>query len=103
VLLLAFLLISPAFAEPGPPAGACSQAKVLEAVQDRLRQAGQPARLEPGSVGQMPGTQPGIVHCAVRVHATVYDTPHHGRVPVETVQNYQYSLELRKNGIFLLP
>jgi len=37
------------------------------------------------------------------VHATVYDTPHHGRVPVETVQNYQYSLELRKNGIFLLP
>ena len=101
MLLSALLLTSSAFAAE-PPA-VCGLSRVLEAVQERLSRAGQPVALEAGSAGQVPGERADLVYCAVRVHTTIYDTPRLGRVPADLVQVYQYSLELRRNGIFLLP
>lgn len=100
MVLLALLLTSPVAAEPPP---VCGLSRVLEAVQERLSRAGQPVVLEAGSAGQVPGERADLVYCAVRVHTTVYDTPRLGRVPADVVQVYQYSLEMRRNGIFLMP
>ena len=101
--LLLMLAGSPAHAAMEPPAAVCGQSRVLEAVQRRLSTAGQPVAIEEGSAGQIPGERPGIVYCAVRVHTAIYDTVRLGLVPADLVRVYQYALELRRNGIFLLP
>lgn len=101
VLLGLLLATSCAPAEPPPPV--CGLSRVLEAVQERLSRAGQPVALEAGSAMQAPGSRVDLVYCAVRTHSTFYDTPRLGRAPADAVQVYPYSLELRRNGIFLMP
>lgn len=92
-----------ALAAGDPPAAVCGQARVLEAVAQRLRVAGQPVVVEAGSAGQVPGERPGIVYCAVRLHSAVYDTVRVGQLPVDVIQVYRYALEMRRNGVFLMP
>ncbi len=102
MLLLALLVAAPALgSEPPPPA--CGQPRVLEAVEARLSRAGQRVAVEPGSAGQVPGLRRDVVYCAVRVRTAVYDTPRFGPRPAELVEEYRYALELRRNGVFLLP
>ena len=103
VTLLVVLLLRPAYAEGEPATAVCGQDRVLEAVRQRLSHAGEPAAIEPGSADQVPGGRPGVINCAVRLHKAIYDTPRLGPVPADEVQVYQYKLELRRNGIFLLP
>lgn len=88
-------------AEVVPPV--CGAPEVLQLVSERLGRAGTPTVIEVGSVGQAPGARPDLVNCAVRVHVAVYDTNRGGMQPVEVVRVYQYGLELRRNGAFLLP
>ena len=101
--LLLILISGTALAAGDPPAAVCGQARVLEAVAQRLRVAGQPVVVEAGSAGQVPGERPGIVYCAVRLHSAIYDTVRVGQTPVDVVRVYQYALEMRRNGVFLLP
>jgi hypothetical protein len=112
--LLALLFATQAFGATGPAAtqafgainpapAVCGQAHVLEAVQARLSRAGQPVEVEAGSAGQVPGARGDVVYCAVRVRTAVYDTPRLGVAPAVVVQDYRYALELRRNGVFLLP
>lgn len=97
------LLLSAAPALAGEPGPVCGQKPVLRLVAETLQRAGQPAWIEPGSVGEAPGPRPGLVNCAVRVHRPFHDTNARGRLPLETVSVYQYTLELRRNGVFLQP
>ncbi len=101
MILLA--VTGPALAATEPPAAVCGQARVLEAVRQRLARAGQPVVIEAADVGQVPGGRAGTVNCAVRLHTAIYDTPRLGPVPADVVEVYRYSLELRRNGVFLLP
>lgn len=103
MFLLALFFIGSAYPAVEPPAAVCGQSRVLEAVQQRLSRAGQPVLVEHGSAGQVPGERVDIVYCAVRVHTIRYDTPRFGPTPVDDVRVYNYTLELRRNGIFLLP
>lgn len=103
MFILALFLASGALADEVQPAAVCGQSHVLQAVEARLSRAGQPVVVEPGSVGQISGPEVGLVYCAVRVRQAVYNTPRYGTAPVDVVQEYRYSLELRRNGVFLLP
>ena len=103
MFVLALLMASSALASGEAPAAVCGQSRVLEAVEARLSHAGQPVVVEPGSAGQVPGARADIVYCAVRVHSAIYDTPRLGPLPADAVQEYRYTLKLRRNGIFLLP
>ncbi len=100
-LALLLLLAAPALAgEDGP---VCGRPGVLRLVAETLQRAGEKAVLEQATAGQIPGNRPGLVRCAVRVHTRLYDTNRAGFVPLERVSIYEYSLELRRNGIFLRP
>lgn len=92
-----------ASAAPDVATPVCAQANVLELVRNRLKHAGQPGFLEAGSIGQMPSGRDDLVYCAVRVHTVEYATPSLGPVQTDVVRVYRYALELRRNGIFLLP
>ena len=100
-LLLASNAAGPASAADGRArAPACSQPDVLRIVAERLSRAGQPVVLEEDGVGELSdGTN--RVRCAVRVHTTVYDTSQPGG-RFDRVYVYQYALELRRNGVFVL-
>lgn len=104
LLALALLLFTqaPARAEslPGP---VCGRPQVLVQVLETLRRAGQTLSIEPGSAGERPSDRPGLVSCAVRVHTLIYDTAQFGTLPRDQVSVFTYTLEMRRNGIFLRP
>lgn len=81
----------------------CAEPEVLLLVAERLRRAGIPQTLEANTAGQIPGLRSGMVECAVRVHTAVFDTTRYGRVPVDVVSTYRYSLRLGRNGVFVQP
>jgi hypothetical protein len=94
--------VSSVSAAPDLPRPVCAQSQVLQLVRERLRQAGQPGVLEIGSIGQAPNGRD-LVNCAVRVHTLEYNTPRLGPAPTDVVSIYRYTLELRRNAVFLLP
>lgn len=81
----------------------CAQPQVLSLVAERLGRAGMVQSIEAGPVGQVPGGQPDLVNCAVRVRAVAFDTTRFGRAPVETLSVYSYTLRLGRNGVFMQP
>ncbi len=99
-LILLLLLATPALAGEGP---LCGRPAVLQLVAETLQRAGEDQVIEQGTAGQIPGSRAGLVRCAVRVHTRLYDTNRAGFVPLERVGVYEYTLELRRNGIFLRP
>lgn len=88
---------------PVPPPPVCAQPEVLQLLSERMRHAGRGQLVEPGSINERPGSRPGLVHCAARVEVATYDITRFGSVPVITVNVVQYAVELRRNGVFLLP
>ncbi len=100
-LLLAAVV--PAAAGTDLPTPVCAQSEVLQLVREQLQHAGQPGVLEADSVGQVASGRDNLVYCAVRIHTVAYDTPRAGPLPIDVVSVYQYALELRRNGVFLLP
>lgn len=100
--LLALLLPGPAAATAGeawPPV--CARPAVLERVGEVLREAGRPMALEPAPIGEA-STGPGrVMRCAARGRRLGYDTSRYGPWPVQESLVIRYTLELRRNGIFL--
>lgn len=83
------------------PPPVCARPAVLERVGELLRQAGRPMALEPVPIGEV-STGPGrLVSCAVRGHVLAYDTNRYAMLPVEQRRVIRYTLELRRNGIFV--
>jgi hypothetical protein len=83
------------------PPPVCAQPAVLERVGEILRHAGRPMRLDPSPIGEV-STGPGaLVYCAVRGQALAYDTNRYAMLPVEQRLVIRYTLELRRNGIFV--
>lgn len=88
---------------PVPPPPVCGQPEVLRLVAERVERAGRGQVIEPGSVNQAPGATPDRLRCAVLVQTAIYDTNRFGRAPAIGIESVQYAVELRHNGVFLLP
>ncbi len=88
---------------PVPPPPVCGQPEVLLLLGERLDRAGRGQVIEPGSVNQAPGATPDRLRCAARVRTASYDTNRFGPTPAITVGIVSYGVELRRNGVFLLP
>ncbi len=84
-----------------PPAPLCGRPAVLEEVRAALAQAGRRIEFDRSEVGEV-STGPGaVVSCAVRAHIVAYDTNRYGPSPVSETSVLYYTLERRRNGIFL--
>ena len=100
LLLLSAAATARAGDDDGP---VCGRPMVLQLVAETLRRAGQPVAIQPHSASQAPTGDPGLVRCAVLVRTRSYDTGQAGGVPLDRLSVFAYSLELRRNGIFLRP
>ena len=98
--LLVTVVCGPARAEK-LPIPVCARPAVLRHVADALRQAGRPLALEPSTVGEVSTGPAGFVRCAVRTHTLGYDTNRYAYTPLDQSEIVEYTLELRRNGIFL--
>lgn len=101
VALILLTLAAPARAAEEIPVSPCAQPQVLLLVAEHVQRAGRLTQIEPGSIGERPGGTPGTVRCALRIHTIIYDTAGAGYRPLDEVTTFQFTLELRKNAIFL--
>lgn len=101
-LAAAFALLGSQAAVAGRlPPPVCARPAVLERVGEILRQAGRPMLLDPSPIGEV-STGPGrLVYCSVRGQAVAYDTNRYATGWVEERLVIRYTLELRRNGIFV--
>ena len=91
-----------------PPARAempmmCARPEVLDRVIESLRAQGSRANLLPGDIGQVPGTLPHTVRCAVRLQQFIFDTTRLGPVPEWRVATYGFTVRQGRNGLFVDP
>ena len=99
---------------PPPPVPVCAQPGVLRQVYEAVRKRGQELVLEAPPVGEIstgvvaaaaaPGPapdRPPLAQCAVRGHTLAYDTNRYGASPVHESFTLRYTVELRRNGIFV--
>jgi hypothetical protein len=99
----------PALAVSPPPPPVCGDAGVLRQVDEIIRARGQAMELETSSVGEVSSaarpevaaSQPPLAHCAVRGHTVGYDTNRYGATPVNEPFIVRYTIELRRNGMFV--
>ena len=91
-----------------PPPPVCSDPGVLQRLDELIRVQGQPLRLEVLPIGELSTARPGaasvyppLAHCAVRGHTTGYDTNRYGMTPVNEPFIVKYTIELRRNGLFV--
>ena len=90
----------PALAHDGP---VCGSREVLDAVARLLVQAGSGARVEAGSVGQVPTARPDTVLCAVRLLDRFYDTNRFGVVPLVQPEVFEYTVRRVRTSLLVAP
>ena len=104
-------------APPPPPVPVCAQPDVLRQVHETIRKQGQNLVLEAPPVGENsittdvdqvksrspddPLDRPPLAQCAVRGHTIGYDTNRYGASPVHESFIVRYTVELRRNGLFV--
>ncbi|RZK91380.1 MAG: hypothetical protein EOO66_12145 [Methylobacterium sp.] len=104
-------------AAPPPPVPVCAQPDVLRQVYETIRKQGQKLVLEAPPVGEvsiaanLDGAKsrspddaldrPPLAQCAVRGHTIGYDTNRYGASPVHESFTVRYTVELRRNGVFV--
>lgn len=102
---------------PPPPVPVCAEPGVLRQVYETVRKQGQRLVLEAPPVGEvstgitpsqpLPGSpdqavdHPPLAQCAVRGHTIGYDTNRYGASPVHESFIVRYTVELRRNGLFV--
>lgn len=99
---LALLLAAQAPARAGQEeAPICNRPEVLDAVAAGLVARGSTAELERDAAGQVPGGQPGLVLCAVRMRLQYFDTNRFGYRPLYTYGVHLYYVRAGRNGYFV--
>lgn len=104
-------------AAPPPPVPVCAQPDVLRQVYETVRKQGQNLVLEAPPVGEVSIAidpermksrspdealdRPPLAQCAVRGHTIGYDTNRYGASPVHESFIVRYTVELRRNGLFV--
>jgi len=104
-------------APPPPPVPVCAQPDVLRQVSETIRKQGQNLVLEAPPVGEISIAadpdqiksrlsdealdRPPLAQCAVRGHTIGYDTNRYGASPVHESFIVRYTVELRRNGLFV--
>lgn len=107
--LLGLLPAAAARAADGPPSPVCGEPHVLRQVDEALRARGQTLVFEVPPVGEISlvGPEaasrgvPPLAHCAVRGHTIGYDTNRYGMTPVYEPFIVAYTVEMRRNGLFV--
>ncbi len=88
-----------------PPAPLCGDAGVLRQVDETLRARGRAMVIEAPPVGEVStdpaAASPPLAHCAVRGHIVGYDTNRYGASPVYEPFIVKYTVEMRRNGLFV--
>ena len=97
----AALLIVPAGCAAAAHPPVCAGPAVLGRVAAMLQEAGRPMRLFARPVGEESVGTGRIVHCAARGQVLGYDTNRSGMQPIDEMFVVHYTLELRRNGIFI--
>lgn len=79
----------------------CGKPEVLDVVAAGLAMRGEMVEVERGSVGQVPGHQPDLLLCAVRVRVGRINTDRSGYQPLYDVVVHQYRVRAGRNGFFV--
>lgn len=94
-----------ACAPPLVPPPLCGNAGVLRQVDETLRARGRTMVIEAPPVGEVStdpaAALPSLAHCAVQGHTVGYDTNRYGASPVYEPFIVNYTVETRRNGLFV--
>ncbi len=107
--LLGVLPAAAAQAADEPPPPVCADTYVLRQVDETLRARGQTLVFEVPPIGEVSlagpeaaiSGMPPLAHCAVRGHTIGYDTNRYGMTPVYEPFIVAYTVEMRRNGLFV--